>query len=195
MNIDPVHAEMSSLMPDWLPSGPTPLNSRINRGLDGFMQSQRDKLLKLREGLTEAMTVVTKRSPLGPSEASRVGIHPADAGSDTYDRDFALSLLAREQDALYEINQALRRIELGTYGTCEMSGNPIPRSRLEAIPFARFTVECQSKLEKQNKVLDLSRRITSPFAMLETVDQEGELGRGEANRNDEGCLEFQGNEE
>jgi RNA polymerase-binding transcription factor DksA len=153
------------------------------------MRSQRDKLLKLREGLTESMAVVTKRSPLGPGEASRVGIHPADAGSDAYDRDFALSLLSREQDALYEINQALRRIELGTYGTCEMSGNLIPRARLEAIPFARFTVECQSKLERQKKVLDLSRRITSPFDILDT---EEELGEGKLNRSEERYLEFQG---
>jgi len=123
MNIDPMHAEMNSLMPDWSPSGSRPLNTRIKERLDPFMHSQRDKLLHLREGLTESMAVVTKRSPLSHSGASPVGIHPADAGSDAYDRDFALSLLSREQDALYEIDQALRRIELGTYGICEMSGN------------------------------------------------------------------------
>ena len=96
MNIDPMHAEMNPLMPDWSPSGPTPLNTRINGRLDPFMQSQRDKLLHLREGLTESMAVVTERSSLTRSEGSRVGIHPADAGSDAYDRDFALSLLSRE---------------------------------------------------------------------------------------------------
>jgi|SRR5205807_10231026 len=179
MNIDPMHAEMNPLMPDWSPSGPTPLNTRINGRLDPFMQSQRDKLLHLREGLTESMAVVTERSSLTRSEGSRVGIHPADAGSDAYDRDFALSLLSREQDALYEITQALRRIELGTYGICEMSGNPIPCARLEAIPFARFTVECQSQLERQTKVLRLSPRIISPFASLDTEEEEEELGEGE----------------
>lgn len=176
MNIDPIHAEMNSLMPDWSPSGPTPLNTRIKRRLDPLMHSQRDKLLHLREELTESMAMVTKRSPLSRSEASPVGIHPADAGSDAYDRDFALSLLSREQDALYEINQALRRIELGTYGICEMSGKPIPRARLEAIPFARFTVECQAQLERQKKVLHLSQRIMSPFASLDTEEGEEELG-------------------
>src|SRR5215831_18974732 len=179
MNVDPMHAEMNSLMPDYSSSGPTPSNTRINGRLDPFIQSQRDKLLQLRDGLTESMAVVTKRSPLGRNEASRVGIHPADAGSDAYDRDFALSLLSREQDALSEINQALRRIELGTYGICEISGNPIPRARLEAIPFARFTVECQSQLERQQKVLDLSQRITSPVALLGTAEEEEELGEGE----------------
>ena len=53
-------------------------------------------------------------------------MHQADAGSDAYDRDFALSLLSQEQDALYEIDQALKRIELGTYGVCEMSGKQFP---------------------------------------------------------------------
>ncbi len=52
---------------------------------------------------------------------------------------------------MIEIDAALERIESGTYGICEMSGDPIPIPRLRAIPFARFTVECQSKVEKQSK--------------------------------------------
>ncbi|RYD61322.1 MAG: hypothetical protein EOP83_17315, partial [Verrucomicrobiaceae bacterium] len=83
------------------------------------------------------------------SEASGSGMHQGDAGSDAYDRDFALSVLAKEQDALYEIEQALRRIDRGAYGICEMSGKSIPQARLEAIPFARLTVECQAQWEKE----------------------------------------------
>ena len=64
----------------------------------------------------------TLRSRAEGSEASAFGMHQADAGIDAYDRDFALSLLSQEQDALYEIDQALKRIEMGTYGKCEMSG-------------------------------------------------------------------------
>lgn len=78
------------------------------------------------------------------------GQHMGDAGSDAYERDFALSLLSQEQDSLYEINEALKRIELGTYGMCEKSGQEIPRSRLEAIPWARYTVACQAEMEKAN---------------------------------------------
>ena len=95
--------------------------------------------------------------------------------SDAYDRDFALSLLSQEQDALYEIDQALKRIELGTYGKCEMSGKQIPRARLEAIPFARFTVECQSQLEKQNKASRVRQSVTSLFGLTE---EEGAEDRG-----------------
>src|SRR5246127_968341 len=129
------------------------LNHREKR-LDPFIRKQKEKLLQLRDAMVDSMAGVaqgTLRSRAEGSEASAFGMHQADAGSDAYDRDFALSLLSQEQDALYEIDQALRRIELGTYGVCEMSCNPIPHARLEAITFARFTVECQSQLEKQNK--------------------------------------------
>ena len=116
----------------------------------------------------------TLRSRAEGSEASAFGMHQADAGCDAYDRDFALSLLSQEQDALYEIDQALKRIELGTYGVCEMSGKPIPHARLEAIPFARFTVECQSQLEKQNKASRVRQSVTSLFGLTEEEGGEGE---------------------
>src|SRR5689334_22759536 len=113
--------------------------------LSPFLRQQKTRLLQLRDSLLDSMAGVSGdilRARAEGSEASAFGMHQADAGSDAYDRDFALSLLSQEQDALYEIDQALKRIELGTYGTCEMSGKPIPHARLEAIPFARFTVEC-----------------------------------------------------
>mgnify|MGYP003328279813 CR=1 FL=1 len=71
-------------------------------------------------------------------------------GSDAYDRDFALNLLSKEQDALQEIQAALERITEGTYGICGISGKKIPQARLEAIPFARLTVECQYQWEREN---------------------------------------------
>jgi RNA polymerase-binding transcription factor DksA len=72
-----------------------------------------------------------------------------DSGTDNFDRDFALSLLSSDQDAIYEIEEALKRIEKGTYGICEITSKPIPKARLEAIPWARFTVEAQAQLEKE----------------------------------------------
>lgn len=170
MNIDPLDAEMNFLVADWSPRAPTPFNAQIKGRLDPFISSQRAKLLQLREALTQSVTV-TKGCPLSHSETSPLGTHPADAGSAVYDRDFALSLLSHEQDALHEIDQALRRIDLGTYGVCEMSGEPIPRARLEAMPAARFTVECQSQLEKYNRALLLSRRVM-PFAPIDTETEE-----------------------
>lgn len=78
--------------------------------------------------------------------------HMADAGTDSYDRDFALSMLSSDQNALYEIEDALRRIEAGTYGKCELTGKPIPQARLEAIPWARFTIEAEKQLERDGEV-------------------------------------------
>jgi len=147
------------------------------RKLDNFTRQQKQKLLQLRDAMVDSMAGVaqdTLRSRAEGSEASAFGMHQADAGSDAYDRDFALSLLSQEQDALYEIDQALKRIELGTYGTCEMSGKPIPRARLEAIPFARFTVECQSQLEKQSKASRVRQSVTSLFGLTEDEGGESE---------------------
>jgi RNA polymerase-binding transcription factor DksA len=152
------------------------LNHR-ERKLDPFIRKQKEKLLQLRDAMVDSMAGVaqgTLRSRAEGSEASAFGMHQADAGSDAYDRDFALSLLSQEQDALYEIDEALKRIELGTYGKCEMSGKPIPRARLEAIPFARFTVECQSRLEKQSKASRVRQSVTSLFGLTEEEAGDGE---------------------
>ena len=147
------------------------------RKLDSFTRGQKEKLQQLRDAMVDSMAGVaqdTLRSRAEGNEASAFGMHQADAGSDAYDRDFALSLLSQEQDALYEIDQALKRIELGTYGICEMSGKPIPRARLEAIPFARFTVECQSQLEKQNKASRVRQSVTSLFGLTDDEGGDGE---------------------
>jgi RNA polymerase-binding transcription factor DksA len=119
-----------------------------------FFGRQKARLLDLRDHFLDQMQSVAQdslRSRAENNEASAVGQHQADAGSDAYEKDFALSLLSQEQDALYEIEEALKRIESGAYGVCEMSNKAIPHARLEAIPFARFTVECQQQLEKENR--------------------------------------------
>jgi len=152
------------------------LNHREKK-LDPFIRKQKQKLLQLRDAVVDSMAGVaqgTLRSRAEGSEASAFGMHQADAGSDAYDRDFALSLLSQEQDALYEIDEALKRIEVGTYGKCEMSGKSIPRARLEAIPFARFTVECQSQLEKQSKAARVRASVTSLFGLTEEEGGESE---------------------
>src|SRR5688500_18106483 len=77
-------------------------------------------------------------------------LHMADSGTDNFDRDFALSLLSSDQDAIYEIDEALKRIQKNTYGTCELTGKQIPKARLDAIPWARFTVEAQAQLERES---------------------------------------------
>ena len=145
--------------------------------LSPFLKKQKAKLLQLRDSLLDAMMGVSRdtlRARAEGSEASAFGMHQADAGSDAYDRDFALSLLSQEQDALYEIEEALKRIDGGTYGICEMSGKPIPHARLEAIPFARYTVECQTLIEKQKKATRIRQPVTSLFGLTDEEGGDGE---------------------
>jgi DnaK suppressor protein len=143
---------------------------RRTGALSPFEQRQREKLLALKDTLLDSMNGVAKdslRSRAEGSEASAFGMHQADAGSDAYDRDFALSLLSQEQDSLYEIDEALKRIENGTYGLCEMSGKVIPHARLEALPFTRYTVECQAELEKRNRFQRIRQPVISLFGLSE----------------------------
>jgi len=69
-------------------------------------------------------------------------------GTDTFDRDFALSLVSSEQEALSEIEAAIQRIKAGTYGICEHTGKPIAKERLLAVPFTRFSAEAQKEIER-----------------------------------------------
>lgn len=118
-----------------------------------FVDEQKQVLLDLRDDVLDSMAGVTRdtlRNHPEGSEASGSGEHQADAGSDSYDRDFALSILSKEQNSLYEIEESLARIEHGTYGICEMCYKAIPVLRLKAIPFARLTVDCQAQWEKEN---------------------------------------------
>ena len=142
--------EMDSWMPDWSPGRTSPVDARQKKKLEPFLRSQKAALLDLRQELLEFVVGAIDSSRC-ESETRFAKMHPADAGTDAYDRDFALNLLSHEHDALYEIDQALQRIHLGTYGICEGSGKPIPRERLQAIPFARFTVEVQSRIERENR--------------------------------------------
>jgi RNA polymerase-binding transcription factor DksA len=143
------------------------------RRLNPWLKKQQLRLLALKDTLLDSMTGVARdnlRSGHDSHEVSAHGLHQADAGSDAYDRDFALNLLSQEQDALFEIDEALKRIAKGTYGTCEMSGKSIPKARLEARPFARFTVECQNEIEKKNRFSRVRQPITRLF---ESIDEEG----------------------
>lgn len=84
-------------------------------------------------------------------DLSGYSFHMADTGTDNFDREFALSLVSSEQEALYEIEGALKRIDLGTYGKCESCEKAVNRERLMAVPFARMCVRCQSEAERNRK--------------------------------------------
>jgi DnaK suppressor protein len=122
------------------------------------------RLLELREQLLRQMNGLAKESA---QELPGYSLHMADSGTDNFDRDFALSLLSSDQDAVYEIEEALKRIEKKTYGVCELTGKTIPKARLEAIPWTRFTVEAQAQLEREGALRQ--RRL----GQLGTIDSAG----------------------
>jgi DnaK suppressor protein len=127
-------------------------------------QKYYQRLLELREQLIRQMNGLAEESA---QEVPGYSLHMADSGTDNFDRDFALSLLSSDQDALYEIEAALKRIEKNTYGICELTGKPIPKARLDAIPWTRFTVEAQAQLEREGVLK--SRRL----GQLGTIDSAG----------------------
>jgi DnaK suppressor protein len=80
---------------------------------------------------------------------SHMPIHMADIDTDTFEQDFMLGLAESERQRLREIDEALKRIEDRTYGVCQMTGQPIPAARLEAKPWAKYTIEAARALEGQ----------------------------------------------
>ena len=111
----------------------------------GKWAKQKQLLIGLRDRLTNQRNGLAKESA---KEMESYGVHMADSGTDNFDRDFNLSLLSSDQDVIYEIEEALKRIEKQTYGTCELTGKPIPQTRLNAIPWTRFRVDAKSELEQ-----------------------------------------------
>ena len=89
----------------------------------------------------------TDRTETAKITLSSAGEHLADAATDSYDRDWALAMVSSDQNVLYEIDQALKRIMDGAYGICEVTGKPIESARLKAIPWTRFCAETQAELE------------------------------------------------
>ena len=133
-------------------------------------------LLELHEQLVKQMSGLAEESA---QELAGYSLHMADSGTDNFDRDFALSLLSSDQDAVYEIEEALKRIERKTYGVCELTGKVIPRARLEAIPWTRFTVEAQAQLEREGALK--SRRLGA----LGSIDAAGSANEGETEEGEE----------
>jgi len=74
--------------------------------------------------------------------------HMADIATDTYDREFSMGIASNERKIVYDIDDAIKRIEDGSYGTCEDCKGIIAKTRLKAIPYARLCLKCQEKREK-----------------------------------------------
>ena len=120
-------------------------NSDTKRFKQMLLEKRREIIGNVNEMEDEAL----KKSRLDASgDLSSMPIHMADIGTDNYDQEFALGLMDSERKLLTEIDDALQRIEQGAYGVCEATGKPIAYARLEAQPWARYSVEYAQKLEQ-----------------------------------------------
>lgn len=97
---------------------------------------------------THSEETLKRSSKDDAGDLSSYGQHMADAGTDTFDRDFALSLVSSEQEALSEVEAAINRIKDGSYGICEDTQKPIAKERLLAVPFTRYSAEAQKNIER-----------------------------------------------
>ncbi|HLH56708.1 MAG TPA: TraR/DksA C4-type zinc finger protein [Verrucomicrobiae bacterium] len=136
-----------------LTGGPQPAK------IDPKWEKAFERLMQVRATFDKRRSDVTNDAL---SEQPTFSSHMADAGTDTYDRDLALGVLSSEQEAIYEVDEAIARIRDGTYGICELTGRPIEPARLEAIPWTRFCAEAEKQLEREGalKHTRLGRRET-----------------------------------
>lgn len=116
-----------------------------------FLEAQKQKLIAERDRLQSELRVIDQELiRLGQSqsdEGAGVGNHMADEGSDAQEQETDLTVRANIEVMLGEIQHALTKFETNTYGICEDTNEPIAVARLEALPYARYTVQAQEKRE------------------------------------------------
>jgi RNA polymerase-binding protein DksA len=106
---------------------------------------------RLEETRRAAQDLVAGNSEEAVQELSTFDQHPADQGTETFERERDISVLQRVEAQLEEVQAALERIEAGTYGVCELCGRPIGDERLEAMPMARYCLEDQARAEREGR--------------------------------------------
>jgi len=119
------------------------------------LNSFKKNILKLRDDLIEQIKDISENTLMKSQkdisgDISGYSLHMADMASDNYERDFNLNLVSSERRTLLEIENALKRIEDKTYGVCSSCNKFIAKSRLKAIPYARYCTKCKNKLEQEN---------------------------------------------
>jgi RNA polymerase-binding transcription factor DksA len=112
------------------------------------LEAERARLQDMKAGFDdEHLTDETENESV--SELSSIDQHQADIGTETFEREKDLSILEQIDSELGDVEWALKRLDDGTYGTCEVDGKPIPEERLEAMPAARLCKEHQVEAERE----------------------------------------------
>jgi RNA polymerase-binding protein DksA len=137
--------EQAAAIPGLVDAVPTDGKPRKNQaGLSmRELEHFRDLLLAKRRELVGDMSSMEREAlrNSGGSNLSTLPIHMADMGTDNYEQEFTLGLVEKDRNLLREINNALAKIQNGTYGICEGTSQPISKPRLEAQPWARYSIE------------------------------------------------------
>lgn len=144
--------------------------------IDPRWRDEYNRLIELREQVNEHRGGLVETAK---QEQAAFSLHMADAGTDQYDQDFALSMISSEQSALYEIEEALNRIRSGTYGICELTGNPIEPERLAAIPWTRFSLEAQRQLEDSGAITHTKLAARATVNAFNSAEEEDETEEAE----------------
>ena len=103
-------------------------------------------------GEIKSIAQETSKSPRDASgDLSAYTVHMADMSADAYEREVSMNIVSSEQEVLYQIDDALKRMEEGAYGACQQCNKPITMSRLKAVPYAALCIQCQRDKERKNK--------------------------------------------
>lgn len=137
----------------------------------------REMLLRLRERMTGQINFLAADNLSRSDKDNEVSYRSEEQGTDNFDRDFALNRVSLDQEILFEIDEALNRLSLGTFGICDSCGRGIEKARLKAVPYSRMCVACKSRSESGQK----------SFKTFEstTVFHNTEKAAGEANAEEE----------
>ena len=115
----------------------------------------RQLLITERVKLADEIKSIAHDASTSPRDASgdlsAYTIHMADMASDTYERELSMNIVTSEQELLYQIDDALKRLDDGTFGLCQQCNQPITMSRLKAVPYASMCIACQRAKEQQPK--------------------------------------------
>jgi RNA polymerase-binding protein DksA len=134
-----------------------PTNGKMRKNQAGLLTKElehfRDLLLEKRREIVGDMSSMEREAlRSGVGGLSSLPVHMADMGTDNYEQEFTLGLVEKDRNLLREINAALAKIQNGTYGLCEGTGNPINKVRLEAQPWARYSIEHARQMERQRGI-------------------------------------------
>ncbi len=113
------------------------------------LESERDRLRRIREALSGEAGQDTGSERDALSELSLADQHPADVGTEMFEREKDMSIIERVDAELADVDHALKRLDEGAYGVCEACGRPIAKARLEIKPEARFCVDDQARAERE----------------------------------------------